>query len=58
MKEEAADCHMLLRMIGGTKCLATGLDALLPSFSTSRRIGRQSMRFPEMRFKFHSCQAL
>ena len=31
---------MLLRMIGQIKCLATGLDAFLSSFSTSRRCSR------------------
>ena len=31
---------MLFKMIGEIKCLATGLDALLSSFSTSRRCSR------------------
>ena len=37
----AAACHMLFRMIGRLKCLATGLEALLSSFSTSRRWSRK-----------------
>ena len=40
---EVTDCHMLLRMIQRLKCLATGLDAFLSSFSTLRRCSRNRL---------------
>ena len=40
MYGKATDCHMLLRITGKFKCLVTGLDASLLSFSTSQRCSR------------------
>ena len=41
MKGKAADCHTLVRIIRGSKCLATGLDAFWSSLSTLRRCSRK-----------------